>query len=183
MHPILPPLIRHRLLPHSKIRLVGLLVLLSACNPSKVAENTSSEATPGKSKPLTPLPTEEDAPSIDWVGIYLFDNDGGEAGKMMLGNELELKIREEGESDLNIFSKSMATPHALLKVTTEAKDEECRILHHSYVKGTGWEELEKGDELLVLRMEEGELVTEWKAWKPLYGELPDVGKYFEKQEQ
>lgn len=133
---------------------------------------------------LNTQPVDPKTPSrepVEWVGTYFFDNDGGKDGRMMLGNELELEIKEGGFSDLGIFSKSMATPHAKLKVTAEKGETECRIIHSEYVKGTGWKDLEAGTELFSLRMEGGVLITTWAGWKPLYGDLPAEGKYFEKQ--
>ena len=126
-----------------------------------------------------PLP---DPPAkVAWEGMYFFDNPGGKAGKNLLGNELELEIDKDGTGKLGIFSKSMATPHAKLKVTTKAKGNLCRVIHAEYIKGTGWEDLEVGSVLFTLKSEGGELLTRWGAWQPLYGELAEEGAYFQKQ--
>ncbi len=125
--------------------------------------------------------SSETSKPTNWTGAYFFDNDGGKEAEMMLGNELELEIKGEGLSELGIFSKSMGTPHAILKVKAEQEATECRIIHAEYIKGNGWENLEVGAELFSLSMENGKLITTWGAWKPLYGNLPDRGNYFQKQ--
>lgn len=99
----------------------------------------------------------------------------------MLGNQLELEIIPNEVSDLKIFSSSMMTPHAILKVKTDIKEWNCDVLLTKYVRGNGWEEeLEVGTRLFSLNREGKRMTTIWGAWKPLYGDLPNKGEYFER---
>ena len=187
------------------ILMICSLVLLSACgsetngtenpqdNTEAVAADQAPEASP--STEATPTPTKENidqlnngplpksAAKVDWEGMFLFDNPGGKAGKNLLGNELELEINADGSGELGIFSKSMATPHAILKIKTKGRGPTCRVVYSEYVKGNGWEDLEVGSVLFTLEENEEGLLTTWGSWKPLYGDLPNEGNYFQRQNQ
>ncbi len=152
-------------------------------NAEEADSNLLSTTTEVKQRASDTRQPERESSDINWKGNYAFENDGGKAGKSLLGNQLELEIIPNEVSDLKIFSSSMMTPHAILKVKSEIREWNCDVLLSEYVRGNGWEELEVGTKLFSLNREGKFLTTIWEAWKPLYGELPNKGEYFKKVEE
>lgn len=118
--------------------------------------------------------------NVTWEGKYLFENDGGEAGKWLLGNTYTLTLGENPE--LEVAGYSMGSPHGRWQVELEKEGKNLVVKVKSWERGRAkdWKNIPVGAELFRL-VQGAELRTEWKMLKPVYGDLPAEGVYFQLQ--